>query len=435
MDYKNDTLEIPPYDSDMDDDIPQQPKKTTTAAVIIPKPFRSKDNFPYTEKEDKIDKSPIITKTASTNKSKVETSPFFQKSKSSKEGKKDINNDNSHPNNKREIYIENLDDIPIVVKKEDLKFLPTSSLSSSPPFLSLLPLSPSPPLPKNFDDSSLNIDESIHDQIITSPAEKKSTESFNQSYLIKKNRRSSFIIMPNENVNEEEEDNDNDNDNNYDYSLYSISSDDISDSDDDDDQIVNNDNKNGKNKRENNTTAISDSNIISHNNIIHKKNPNTANNHSDFNNTNNNSSNYNYKDTKLKNNKSSNRYYTKNNYSNNKKDNDDDNDNKKINNSSNSSSRNSNNKSFLHSTVKKNKRIKKDIEIKTITTSSTSSFRSKTNSKNKIATKKLLMSPYKSPIHYASNKENIHSNRRSHRHKNIINYALPSIRRYEKFYF
>jgi len=262
---------------------------------------------------------------------------------------------------RKEIYIDNADDLPIIIKKDDLKYI-------SPPFSS--PLSSPPPLIHDISDSisiDINTNENFNNK-------KRENEYVNKSYPHKKSKSSSSFITTSDNfnsVNKKYYNNNNDNDStDDDYSVYSNSSDDSNE------DTTNN--KNIDHTTNTNNYAINSN----HDNSLH----------------NNNSKQDIHNNKNIKDNKDNNRHHTK-----------------------------KSNPTVKSSSLKKNTKLSKEIDIKTIP--STSSKSNKNKNKNKNVLSKIPISPYKPTTNHSSNKENVNPNRRSHRHKNVVNYALPSIRR------
>ncbi|ORX44307.1 hypothetical protein BCR36DRAFT_415063 [Piromyces finnis] len=258
------------------------------------------------------------------------------------------------PSDKKEIYIENSDDLPIVIKKNDLKHVSSSTTS----FLSSS--SPSPSLSKNSDDQDLiniNLKENFNKK-------KRGNEYTSKSHTFKKTK-SSFIIAPNtfDTINKPYY-NSNNKEDDTDYSICSDSS---------NDSIKNPKNHEYDKIVQDTKTMNRDTNESRNDDLFNTKK----------------------KDT-----------------------------NKKIKNYKNNQPTKKTNPTVKSSSLKKNKKKSQETNIKII--SSISSLSNKNKNKNVLS--KILISPYKSPSHFSSNKENINPNRRSHRHKNVVNYTLPSIR-------
>ncbi|OUM60896.1 hypothetical protein PIROE2DRAFT_13224 [Piromyces sp. E2] len=339
--------------------------KDTTASIIIPDPIQIRKKKTFTDNDEMLSNSyPGTINNPSSGlrhrlpkKHEPEIS-IINESLLTKDDsiKSDITD-------KKEIFIDNSDDLPIIVKKDDLKYI-----SSSPPFLSPSPLSPPPPLPNNS-KSIISIDIDTTEDLNNKKRENKYSY---KPYPHKKSKSSSFIIAPdnfdmdnNKYYYDSDESNEDDNID-YDYSIYSSSSDKSNNEEPEKYEYDKNKNINKYNTNEKHSKKESEPDK--------------------------------YKENKESNN-NNNRPHT-----------------------------------IKSSSIKKIDNISKEIDIKMIPSTSSKSNKSKNKNKNKNEFPKIPISPYKPSTHYSSNKENVNPNRRSHRHKNVVNYTLPSIRRGDKDY-
>ncbi|ORX82518.1 hypothetical protein BCR32DRAFT_278829 [Anaeromyces robustus] len=374
---------------------PTRNDKFKKVSTLISDSFFDSDN-PFLLPTNKY----ITTKAKNNLKNENDTSMI---DKTKKLSPVSLNRKKEKENKKKEVYIETLDDIPIIVKKKDLRYNLSSASQSTESSISIS-ISPSPPLSSS---PQLSPYKKVRSNFVIGPFSTKKESSYsndnNNDDEIDNNTISDDDNDDDSNDddnynNDDSDDDDNDDsndddndDSNFNHSLYTISSDDSNNNNE-----LNNKEQEEDIYHEKHKNLIDKNSINEYKNNDNKKNKNSDTNHNSNNNTIHKQS-YNNNNTLNITKNSNNNYQI--NHSN------------KMKHSLKTISSSSN--------ITKRKKIKihNSIDIKTITSS---------NKKN--ISKIPLSSPYKSPIKHSIDKENINPNRRSHRHKNIVNYTLPSIR-------